>query len=160
MALCFTLLNARLHDRVGFSSGVLALDQYLAERAGQHQRDGIATIHVLIDDTNPTRILGYCSLAAAQLHLHDLQPDHRKRLPHYPVPAVRIGRLAVAHDVQGNGYSRLLLGHATNCSLKLRARLGIRLLLVDAKDARAAKFYRAFGFQPTADARPDAPRRR
>lgn len=151
MALRFTLLNARLHDRAGFSSGALALDRYLAQQAGQHQRDGIATTHVLTDDADPTRILGYCSLAAAQLHLHDLQPADRKRLPRYPIPAVRIGRLAVSRDAQGNGYGRLLLGHAMNCSLELRARLGIRLLLVDAKGGRAAAFYRNFGFQPITD---------
>lgn len=151
MALRFTLLDARLHDRVGFSSGALALDRYLAQQAGQHQRDGIATTHVLIDDTDPVHILGYCSLAAAQLHLHNLQPADRKRLPRYPVPAVRIGRLAVARDVQGSGYGRLLLGHAANCSLELRSRLGIRLLLVDAKDVRAVVFYRTFGFHSTTD---------
>ncbi len=140
-----------MHDRVGFSSGAPALDQYLAQQAGQHHRDGIATTHVSIDDTDPARILGYCSLAAAQLHLHNLQPSDRKRLPRYPVPAVRIGRLAVSQDVQGRGYGRLLLGHAMNCSFELRARLGTRLLLVDAKDIRAAAFYRSFGFRATAD---------
>lgn len=151
MALRFTLLDARVHDRAGFSSGTPALDRYLAQQAGQHQRDGIATTHILIDGADPARVLGYCSLAAAQLHLHHLQPDDRKRLPRYPVPAVRIGRLAVSQNAQGNGYGRLLLGYAMNCSLDLRTRLGIRLLLVDAKDGGAAAFYRSFGFQPTAD---------
>lgn len=151
MALRFTLLDPQLHDRAGFSSGTPALDRYLAQQAGQHQRDGIATTHVLIDDADPARILGYCSLAAAQLHLHHLQPADRKRLPRYPVPAMRFGRLAVCKDRQGSGYGRLLLGHAMNCSHELRARLGVRLLLVDATDASAAAFYRGFGFSPTAD---------
>jgi len=35
------------------------LNDYLRQRAGQHQRDGIATIHVLIDDAQPSHILWY-----------------------------------------------------------------------------------------------------
>jgi GNAT superfamily N-acetyltransferase len=125
------------------------LDDYLHRRAGQHQRDGIATTHVLIDDTRPTQILGYCSLSAAQLHLHDLQEADRKRLPTYPVPAIRMGRLAVASAEQGKGYGQLLLGHAVNLALSVRQTLGVRVLIVDAKDARTATFYEAYGFRRT-----------
>src|SRR5690606_18964197 len=95
LALAFTLLGARLHDRAPFDCGVPALNLYLRERAAQHHRDGIATTHVLIDDAAPGRVLGYCSLAAAQLQLEALRPEDRRRLPRYPVPAVRMARLAV-----------------------------------------------------------------
>ncbi|MCD6672864.1 MAG: GNAT family N-acetyltransferase [Burkholderiaceae bacterium] len=152
MALHFVLLDGRLHDRAAFSCGIAPLDAYLRLQAGQHQRDGIATTHVLADDQEPSRILGYCSLAAAQLHLHDLQPADRRRLPSYPIPALRIGRLAVSADARGKGYGRLLLGHAANRAVALRETLGVRVLLVDAKDERAAAFYAAFGFRPTSDA--------
>lgn len=145
----FDLLDPRLHDRDGFFCGEPTLDAYLRKQAGQHQRDGIATTHVLVDDIDVARILGYCSLAAAQMNLQDLRPADRKRLPGYPVPAVRIGRLAVASGEQGNGYGSLLLGHAVNCSVRLRGQLGVRVLLVDALNDRAAAFYRDHGFHAT-----------
>jgi GNAT superfamily N-acetyltransferase len=151
VALLFAPLHTRLHQRASFRCGVSALDKYLQQQAGQHQRDGIATTHVLADDSDRGRILGYCSLAAAQLQLHDLQAADRRRLPAYPVPAVRLGRLAVATEVQGKGYGRLLLGHAMNCSVALRGQLGVRVLVVDAMDASAAAFYRLHGFHETAD---------
>ena len=151
MALQFAPLDTRLHERAGFRCGVPALDTYLQQQAGQHQRDGIATTHVLTNDSDPAHILGYCSLAAAQLQLHDLQAPDRRRLPAYPVPAVRLGRLAVAAEAQGKGYGRLLLGHAMNCSVALRGQLGVRLLVVDALDERAAAFYRLHGFRETAE---------
>ena len=151
MALLFAPLNTRLHQRASFRCGVAVLDNYLQHQASQHQRDGIATTHVLIDDSDPTHIRGYCSLAAAQLLLCDLQPDDRRRLPAYPVPAVRLGRLAVASAAHGRGYGRLLLGHAMNCSLALRGQLGVRVLVVDALDERTAAFYRLHGFRETAD---------
>ncbi len=147
MALHVTPLNARLHDRDRFACGEPTLDNYLRQQAGQHQRDGIATTHVLADDSAPARILGYCSLAAAQLNLDDLQPSDRKRLPAYPVPAVRMARLAVCADAQGQGYGRLLVGHAVNCACALRGTLGVRVLLVDTLHAKAARFYRAYGFR-------------
>ncbi|MDD2608355.1 MAG: GNAT family N-acetyltransferase [Giesbergeria sp.] len=151
MALHFALLDARLHQRSSFASGVTALDSYLQQRASQHQRDGIATTHVLIDSDNPARILGYCTLSAAQLTLSALQEADRKGLPAYPVPAMRVGRLAVAAAEQGKGYGQLLLGHAVNLALSLRQTLGVRVLVVDAKDTPAALFYQRYGFTQTSE---------
>ncbi len=151
MALTFSVLDGRQHDRKAFRCGVAALDDYLQQRASQHQRDGIATTHVLIDYSEPGRILGYCSLSAAQLHLHELHASDRKRLPAYPVPAIRVGRLAVASTEQGKGYGQLLLGHAVNLALAVQQNMGVRVLVVDAKDAQAAAFYAGFGFRHTTD---------
>ena len=149
MALRVTLLDGKLHDRSGFSCGIAALDDYLHQRAGQHQRDGIATTHVLTDDAQPVRILGFCALSAAQMHLSELQQADLKRLPAYPVPAMRMGRLAVSASEQGKGYGQLLLGHVVNLALSVRQTMGVRVLIVDAKDAQAAAFYERYGFRPT-----------
>lgn len=151
MALRIVRLDPARHDRTGFDCGIPSLNRYLHEQAGQHQRAGIATTHVVIDTADPSHILGYCSLAAAQVNLADLQVADRKRLPNYPVPAVRVARLAVALTAQGKGYGRLLLGHAVNSSLQLRQQLGARVLVVDALDASAAAFYRAYGFRETSE---------
>lgn len=152
MALTFAILDGRHHDREGFNCGVAALDDYLRQRAGQHQRDGIATIHVLVDGAQPGRILGYCALSAAQVHVDELRDADRKRLPAYPVPAVRVGRLAVSASEKGKGHGRLLVGHAVNLALSIRKTMGVRVLVVDAKDARAAAFYEGLGFRRTARA--------
>ncbi len=149
MALRFSLLDTALHDRTGFQSGSPVLDAYLQRQASQHQRDGIATTHVLSDATEPKRVLGFCSLAAAQLHPQQLKPADRKRLPRFPVSAVRIARLAVSIHEHGKGRGRLLLGHAVNCSLALRDTLGVCVLVVDAKDDSAAGFYSAYGLRET-----------
>lgn len=143
-------LDGRRHDRAGFSCGVEPLDAYLRQQAAQHHRDGIATTHVLFDDASPSRVLGYYTLAAAHLLLEDLAPEERRRLPRHPVPAARLARLAVAVSEQGRGLGASLLQDAVKRCLELRGQLGVRLMLVDAKDEPAAKFYRAFGFRSTA----------
>ena len=82
-----------------------------------------------------------------------LQPDDRKRLLRYPVPAVRVGRLAVAVDAQRRGIGRLLIGHAVDCALAVRGQLGVRVRLVDALNDEAEAFDCRHGFRPTAPGR-------
>lgn len=144
-------LHPKRHDRAGFACGEPSLDAYLREQAAQHHRDGIATTHVLVDDAAPARVLGYYTLSAAQLLLTDLQEADRKRLPRYPVPAVRMGRLAVSASEQGKRHGDFLLAHAVARCLGLREQLGVRVLLVDALHEKAAKFYRAYGFRETGE---------
>lgn len=140
-------LHPKRHDRAGFACGEPGLDAYLRELAVQHHRAGIGTTHVLVDDAAPARVLGYYTLSAAQLLLTDLQEADRKHLPHYPVPAVRMGRLAVSASEQRKRHGDYLLGHAVTRCLGLRGQLGVRVLLVDALHEKAACFYRAYGFR-------------
>lgn len=143
------VLNAKKHQRAKFTCGEATLDRYIREQATQHHRDGVATTHVLIDDDHPGVIIGYYSLSAAQLLLEDLEEVDRKRLPKYPVPAIRMGRLAVALDEQKKGYGDYLVGHAVAKCLALRESLGVRVLIVDALNDSAARFYQAYGFRST-----------
>jgi GNAT superfamily N-acetyltransferase len=144
-------LDGRRHDRDGFDCGAEPLNAYLRTQASQHQRDGIATTHVLFEDTAPSHILGYYTLAAAQMSLDDLQPADRHRLPRYPLPAARLARLAVDQREQGHGLGASLLQDAVKRCLQLRGDMGVRVLLVDAKNDRAAAFYRLHGFRKTAE---------
>ena len=139
-------LKPKRHDRDGFGCGEPSLDAYLRQQAAQHHRDGISTTHVLADAADPSRILGYYSLSAAQLLLTDMQEADRKRLPSYPVPAIRMGRLAILASEQGKGHGGYLLAHAIARCLALREQLGVRVLLVDALHENAARFYRTYGF--------------
>ena len=140
-------LQPRRHDRAAFACGEPVLDAYLQQKAVQHHRDGISTTHVLVDAGEPSRILGYYTLSAAQLLLTDLQETDRRRMPAYPVPAIRMGRLAVAAHAHGNGHGGHLVAHAVARALALREQLGVRVVIVDALHEKAAGFYRAYGFR-------------
>jgi GNAT superfamily N-acetyltransferase len=148
--LLIELLQTKRHDRAGFACGEPALDVYLQKQATQHHRDGVSTTHVLVDDSAPERILGFYTLSAAQMMLTDLPESDRKHLPNYPVPAIRMGRLAVASSVQGQGHGEYLLGDAVARCMGLRDELGVRVLLVDALHEKAARFYLAYGFRESA----------
>ena len=91
-------LDAVLHDRTGFNCGTPELDDYLHRFALQHTRKGVTTVHVLVDSDQPSEILGYYSLSAAQIDVQQLSDADRKKLPRYPVPCFRMGRLACRAD--------------------------------------------------------------
>jgi GNAT superfamily N-acetyltransferase len=147
MALAVQELDAKQHDRAGFDCGVEALNRYLKTLAAQHRTKGIATTFVVVDLEEPATILGYYSLSAAALLFVQLTDADRKGLPTYPIPAVRIGRLAAAVSARGQGIGELLLQNAIKRVLLSRSTLGVYAVVVEAKDASAEAFYRKYGFR-------------
>ena len=140
-------LDSKRHDCAGFDCGVETLNRYLRTLAVQHRSKGIATSFVLVDSAEPTRILGYYSLSAATLAFERLADSDRKGLPTYPIPAVRIGRLASSASARGMGLGELLLQSAVKRILQARDTLGVYAVVVEAKDALAEAFYRKYGFR-------------
>jgi GNAT superfamily N-acetyltransferase len=140
-------LEAKRHDRAGFDCGVEPLNRYLKTLAGQHRVKGIATTFVLVDSERPSRILGYYTPSAASLAFERLTEADRKGLPAYPVPSVRIGRLATSVSARGQGLGELLLQNAIKRILLARNTLGVLAVVVEAKDSGAEEFYRKYGFR-------------
>lgn len=133
----------RNHDRDAFVCGSDALDRYLKERASQDVRRRVASCFVAIGDDG--KIIGYYTLAATSVRLDALPGELTKRLPRYSaVPAVLMGRLAVALSHQGRGLgSALIIDAVTRVD---RLGVGAFALVVDAKDDRAKVFYETNGF--------------
>lgn len=133
----------REHDRNAFASGVPALDRYLRELALQDMKRRLAGCFVAIGAGED--IAGFYTLAATHVAIDALPTSVTKRLPRYPVvPAMLIGRLAVASKYQRHG-----LGGALVADAAIRTNgLGIEAfaLIVDAKDKAAVNFYEANGF--------------
>ena len=145
------VLDVRLHDRAGFKCGVPALDDYLHKYAAQQNAKGISTVFVLVDDAAPSKILGFYTLSAAQISVQQLSDAERKKLPRYPIPCFRMGRLARATESHGAGLGEVLMGCAVDRCLHARSLVGAYALLVDAKDEKAKLFYTQYGFSTCAD---------
>lgn len=128
-------------DRARFGSGDGALDLYFHRYAGQNQfRHHIGVTYVAVEGTE---ILGFVTVSASQLEA-DTLPTGR-RLPPYPVPVLRVARLATAVSARGRGVGRSLLRFSVELAERMRDELGCVGLVVDAKPA-AVEFYRPFGF--------------
>jgi GNAT superfamily N-acetyltransferase len=132
------------HDRAGFCCGDEALDRYLKTQAGQDLRRGLASIVVAVQPDSEA-ILGYYALSAASADLTVLPDALRRKLPRYgQVPAVLLGRLAVAASHQKQGLGALLLADAAKRAY--HNELAWAVFLVKAKHERAAAFYDHCGF--------------
>lgn len=145
------VLDAKRHDRAAFRCGVPALDDYLQKYAAQQNAKGISTVFVLVDHAAPSKILGFYTLSAAQVGVQQLSDAERKKLPRYPVPCFRMGRLARHIENHGDGLGEILIGCAVDRCLHARSLVGAYALLVDAKNEKAKSFYERYGFIPCAD---------
>jgi GNAT superfamily N-acetyltransferase len=132
-------------DRSAFSFGSSPLDRYLREQAAQDVKRLMASCFVLLEQTTGG-VAGYYTLAATSVPAHDLPPEVVERLPRYPVlPAALVGRLAVDRRFPHRGLASALIADATN--RVLNSDTTAFALIVEAKDKRAAGFYRRLGFQ-------------
>ena len=132
------------HDRAAFACGVAALDRYFANQATQDIRRRIAACFVAVERDTKT-VVGYYTIATSSLPLTDIAAATARKLPRYPlVPAVRIGRLAVARNQKGKGLGAGLL--IDGIARSFRADLMAFAIVVDAKDDAAAAFYKYHGF--------------
>lgn len=134
-----------------FDCGVPALDSYLKERAGQDVRNHYASLFLAAED-GTQRVLGYYTLSSASVCLRDVPESLKKTLPKYPdIPAIRLGRLAVDRTMQGKGLGAELLADAVFRAVANVAAWSV--MVVDAKDEAAVRFYEKFGFSRLPDDR-------
>jgi GNAT superfamily N-acetyltransferase len=134
------------HDRIAFACGEPALDAYLQRQASQDIRRRVAQVFAARGDT-PERIAGFYSLSAASFAKDELLAPLARRLPHYPVPTVVLGRLAVDRSRQGSGRGETLFIDAIRRIVRASAAIAVYAVVVDAKHERAERFYQRYGFR-------------
>lgn len=129
-----------------FDCGVPQLNDYLQKYAKQNQKKNIAKTYVATSGDESKEVLGYYSASTGEIAIESLPESFQKGLPRYPIPVVRIGKLAVSLSMQGQGLGRELLIHALYTAFKLSQEIGIFAVVVDAIDDRAKYFYIKNGF--------------
>ena len=138
----FQPLN-KLHERREFDCGIPSLNQYLLRSARQNQDKDMGRITVLVE-AGQTRVWGYYTLSAATIDFEEYPQS--AGLPHYPVPAVLLARLAVDTRRHGEGLGRDLLLHALNAARRSAESVAAAAVIVEAIDESAEAFYRKYGF--------------
>jgi GNAT superfamily N-acetyltransferase len=135
------------HNRENFYCGVESLDLYLRTQASQDMRRKANAVFVLIAENDPASICGYFTLCSYGLEAGAIPEEAKKHLPRYPVvSATLLGRLAIRQDLQGRGLGTVLLSEALRKAFKNADVGGSSMVVVDAIDERAARFYTAHGF--------------
>jgi GNAT superfamily N-acetyltransferase len=139
---------AKSHALDEFDCGSRPLNDWLVRHALASQAAGTARVFVTTEDGE--RVVGYYALAAAQVEavaaterLAKGQPKHR------PIPVVLLARLAVDLDHQSRGVGASLLKDAMLRAHQAAEQIGLRAMLVHAKDDRARQWYEQYGFEPS-----------
>lgn len=145
--LCVVPLATGRHDRDAFTCGIESLDRYLKEQASQDLKRKANAVFVLVAAERPAEIIGYFTLCASALTQGDVPAEARKHVPRYPLVSVTLlGRLAIARAHRRRGLGPLLLVEALRRAYDNTALVGSCMVVVDAIDERAAKFYADHGF--------------
>lgn len=127
-------------DLSDFRSGDEGLDRFLRRYAGQNQfRHHVGTTYVAWEDGF---VAGFVTIAPGSSERDVLGGRH---LPAYPLPILRLARLAVDERHQGRGLGTLLLGFVLGLARRLAEDFGCVGVVVDAMPD-AVTFYERFGF--------------
>jgi len=131
-------------ERGRFRSGNDDLDRFFHRFAGQNQfRHHIGVTYVAVETD---QIVGFVTVNPGEILVDDLPSASRRRLPRYPLPVLRIARLAVDRSAQSRGIGHALLRFALSLARRTAEQVGCVGVVVDAKPS-AGTFYRRFGFE-------------
>lgn len=130
-------------DRSRFESGEEHLDLFFRRYAGQNQfRHHIGATYVAVEGGI---IWGFATVTVGHIEIGNLPASLKKKLPDYPLPILRLARLAVDKAAQGKSVGEHLLRAIFSIALKVRESLGCVGVVVDAKPG-AGSYYARFGF--------------
>jgi GNAT superfamily N-acetyltransferase len=132
------------HDLAGFDCGVPALNHFLARHSLASQQGHNAQTYVV---TSTGRVVAYYTLTAGSVGHAGATERARKGQPRHPIPVAILARLAVCCSAQGHGLGAGLLKDALLRVAGAADTIGIRAVLVHAKDDAARAFYEHFGFE-------------
>ncbi|NRB42243.1 MAG: GNAT family N-acetyltransferase [Pseudomonadales bacterium] len=130
------------HDRKLFDCGTPELNRFLSRNARQADERSLSRTYVLTFNHDNT-IMGFYTLSSTEIHA----PSNSK-LKNYPlpVPAIKLARLAIDKNHQGQGYGAALLSNALKKVNNAHQSIPTIGLVVDAKTEAAKSFYQQFGF--------------
>jgi GNAT superfamily N-acetyltransferase len=133
-------------DRGAFRSGDAELDRFFARYAGQNQfKHHIGTTYVAIDDAGA--LVGYATVSPGSIEIDAVKVAFARKLPRYPMPILRLARLATDERARGRGIGGALLRFVFELAIRLSDEYGCLAVVVDAKPGAVA-FYESFGFEP------------
>lgn len=126
-----------------FDCGNQDLNRFLRKYALPNQAGGASTTYVGLADHT---VIGFYSLAVGSVGYEQASERVTKGLAHHPIPVMLLARLAVGHQWHNRGVGSGLLKDAMLRTLQAADIVGIRALVVHAKDHQAKRFYQHFDF--------------
>lgn len=144
------LFDSAKHRRASFDCGQPSLNKFIQEFASQYDRRSIGRTYVLTEESSD-EVHGFYTISASSIPFQQVPATVSKRIPHHPLPAMLLGRLAVDQRFHGQGLGNILLKDAFTRIQNLAMQCGIFCIEVDAIDDAAVQFYQRYGFVQLVD---------
>jgi GNAT superfamily N-acetyltransferase len=131
-------------DRKNFDCGEAVLNDYLKTKISKDV-ERRANQPVLAVNAKK-EVLGFYTLSASSVEFATFPASLKSKIAPYPVSVALIGRLAVDNSMKGQGLGKVLLFHAIDRAEEVGKKMGVRAVVVDAKNKSAEDFYLKYGF--------------
>lgn len=136
---------SRAVDLSQLNCGDASLDRWL--RVSALQTEAMRTVRTFVWESDGVAV-AYFAVAAHSLPRQSLPPRLAHGAPSV-IPAYLLAKLALAQRLQGRGLGALVLREALSRCLHAGIHAGARLVVVDATNNDAARFYESQGFTRT-----------
>lgn len=135
----------REHQRKFFDCGDEEVTRFLREKAMQdHERDLSRTMVLIDNQESPKKIVGYHTLVMTQVRQEEI-PNDRPRITR-GIPVILLGQIGIDQNYQGQGLGDLLLMDVQARTDEISGKVGIRALMLDARNERLAEWYEKHDF--------------
>ncbi len=132
----------------GFDCGDEPLNNYLRRHAWTNQQKvSIGVTYVAVDESVPSAVLGYFTLATSSVPRDKFPRKHVRGLPPYDLPLILLARLAVDKRFRSKGLGHALIAEAFKITLHVADEVGCRCIVTDAYPAKV-EWYARYGFIP------------
>ena len=132
-----------------FDCGVCELNEWLQKHSRAGAKSGSAQTFVAVGSKD--EIIGYYALTVQSVTAKTAPSRMSKGMPRHPIPVILLARLAVDEEFKGQGIGVGLLKNALLRCLNASKEMGVRAVIVDAKNDAARLFYKHFNFAPFPD---------
>lgn len=137
-------LLAADHIIAEFDCGQAALNDWLKRRALGNQHTGTTRTWV-VTESGSREVVAFCASCTGAV-LRSTAPKAIGQGQPEQVPALLLARMGVDQKHQSRGLAAALVKHFVLKAMEVSASVGVRLLLVHAKDEEAKSFYEHYGF--------------
>jgi GNAT superfamily N-acetyltransferase len=135
----------REHNRKKFDCNDDAVNQFLREKAMQDQDRDLSRTMVLVNETRDAKIIcGYHTLVMSQIRQEEI-PDDKPKITR-GIPVILLGQIGIDVEFQGQGFGDLLLMDVQSRVDEISRKVGIRALMLDARNEKLAEWYQKHDF--------------
>lgn len=137
---------SRGHNRKKFDCGDEEVTEFLREKAFQDQKSDLSRTIVLVDALADSReIIGYHTLVMSQVRQEEI-PNDKPKITR-GIPVILLGQIGIDVNFQNRGFGDLLLTDVQARVDEISNKVGIRALMLDARNERLARWYESRDFK-------------